>query len=183
MFPPSLIFSLLLRHDETLAFLSLPSVDKHYHQDHSVLFVLSIRRNEKMKKGKPSNNSSDIEKGGKVHSDTISEGFETLWDYVPCVIEQNDDTASNAEVAEVEKESIPNMTQSPIKIAQSESFFDDSKPPPMAIAASTSETDDDDEEIHHISKDQQLTDPFAPREGRTLCWRNVNMKLVRYRIF
>jgi hypothetical protein len=132
-----------------------------------------------MKKGKTPSNSLDIEKGSNVCLDTASEGLDSLWDYVPCIIDQDDETGSNAEYTQTEKELVPYVAQSPLKIAQSESFFDDSKPPPMAIAASTSETDEDEEEIYNISKEQLLTDPFAPREGRTLCWRNVNMKLVR----
>ena len=40
-----------------------------------------------------------------------------------------------------------------------------------------------DEEINNTSKEQLLTDPFAPREGRTLCWRNINMTLVRFLFF
>ena len=135
-----------------------------------------------MKKAKEHSNSSDIESGGNVHSDTITDGLESLWDFVPCIIEQDDGTGSSTEVIPIEKESIPSVTQSPIQVAPSESFFDDSKPPPMAIAASTSDTDEDDEEIHTLDKHQLLTDPFAPREGRTLCWRNINMKLVRFLI-
>lgn len=136
-------------------------------------------------KVKTSSNALNIERGSNVHSDNTSVGLESLWDYVPCIIEQEDDTASDVEVTRTEKVSTsPSIaTPSPLKLAQSESFFDDSKPPPMTIAVSTSETDeDDDDNIHNITKEQLLTDPFAPREGRTLCWRNVNMTLVRFLI-
>ena len=136
-----------------------------------------------MKKGKASITSSDVERGGDVHSDTTSDRMESLWDFVPCIIEQEDvGTVSYSEVNKNEPESIPDIAPPPppLQVAQSESFFDDSKPPPMTIAASTSETDEDDEEVINISKDQLHTDPFAPREGRTLCWRNINMTLVRF---
>jgi hypothetical protein len=144
----------------------------------------TIKDDTKMKKGKASIKSSDIERGGDVHSETTSDGMKSLWDFVPCVIEQDDGTVSSSEVNKNEPESIPNIPlpppPPPVQVVQSESFFDDSKPPPMTIAVSTSETDEDDEEIINISKDQLHTDPFAPREGRTLCWRNINMTLVRF---
>jgi hypothetical protein len=144
----------------------------------------SSKTGHQMKKGKTYSNSLDIERGNKVHADATSDGLGSIWDYVPCIIEQDDENGSDEEVNQIIKESIPvPVTRSSLKIAPSESFFDDSKPPPMAIAASTSETDEDDETIHNISKEQLLTDPFAPREGRTLCWRNVNMTLVRLLIF
>ena len=140
-----------------------------------------------MKMGKAAIKSSDIEKGVSSPSDATSDRLESLWDFVPCIIEQdNDATVPYSEVSNVEPEPMPHMMTrqppSPLEVAQSESFFDDSKPPPMTIAASTSETDEDDEAmITNVDKnDQQLhTDPFAPREGRTLCWRNINMTLVR----
>lgn len=143
-----------------------------------------------MKKGKSvkaSITSSDVERGGDVHSDMMSDGMKSLWDFLPCIIEQEEvGTESYSEVNKNEPESIPDIASPPppptppLQVAQSESFFDDSKPPPMTIAASTSETDEDDEEITNLSKDQLHTDPFAPREGRTLCWRNINMTVVRF---
>ena len=69
--------------------------------------------------------------------------------------------------------------KSEINVTKSESYQDDSKPPPMAIAASTSETEDDEDlEENKINTTGQSTNPFAPREGKTLYWRNVVMSLV-----
>ena len=136
-----------------------------------------------MKRGTEPSNLPDIEPEGNAHPNTTSEALESLWDFIPCMIEQKEINGTDVEVNQTDKEPTSYATQSPLKIGQSESFFDDTKPPPMALAASTSETDDDDEEIINASKEQLLTDPFAPREGRTLCWRNINMTLVRFLFF
>lgn len=130
--------------------------------------------------------TSDIEigTGCSDNSDKTSERVQSLWDYVPCITQQHVGTVSSTDVDSNEKESVPSdvPVQAPSLpvVAPSESFFDDSKPPPMAIPVSTSDTDDDDDELNQISLDQRHTDPFAPREGRTLCWRNVNMTLVSF---
>jgi hypothetical protein len=132
----------------------------------------------------------DVEIGGTHALKKASTGFELLLDYVPCIIQDEDDDSSSkapvfkdeAPVQELVKkvESIPIIPPTHLQISQSESYFDDSKPPPMAIAASTSDTDDDTDEILDGPKERSHTDPFASREGRTLCWRNINMTLVRY---
>jgi hypothetical protein len=48
-----------------------------------------------------------------------------------------------------------------------------------------SEAFDTDDEVvpkvvqHQMSMPSQHTDPFAPREGKTLVWKDINMTLVR----
>jgi hypothetical protein len=64
---------------------------------------------------------------------------------------------------------------------------DSSRPPPTMVAISTSSTDDDEETAKpktesdkgRVKVKRSQADPFAPRIGKTLCWRNVNMTLVR----
>lgn len=62
-------------------------------------------------------------------------------------------------------------------------MYDETAPPPAILANSTSsDTEDDDNSMTEgtqiTKKRHSHTDPFAPREGKTLCWRNVNMTLV-----
>jgi hypothetical protein len=66
-------------------------------------------------------------------------------------------------------------------LTQSESGQGDTKPPPMVPAASTSDTEGDEDSSDRQSMPDESssdTDPFAPRLGKTLCWRNINMTLV-----
>jgi hypothetical protein len=78
---------------------------------------------------------------------------------------------------------LPLSPSTSIAVSKSESYQDEPRPPPMVIAASTSETEEDEETggVKSSTKNagnRSDTDPFAPRIGKTLCWRNVNMTLV-----
>ena len=76
-------------------------------------------------------------------------------------------------------------SQSFMDVSVTESFtYDGRVPPSMAIDHSTSEeTDDDDVFLPKQSspsnkKQPNIVDPFAPRVGKSLVWRNVNATLA-----
>jgi len=77
----------------------------------------------------------------------------------------------------------PASQHSGMDMSTTESFCYDGAPPPMTIQHSTSEeTDDDDLFLEHASspstKQPGVVDLFAPRVGKSIKWRNVNMTVA-----
>jgi hypothetical protein len=124
---------------------------------------------------------------------------EYLYNYLPCVYSQLDPSTVNIsesksghiEQALSDENSVASVSaslgfsnsESMIRLSKTESGMEDSKPPPLISTVTTSDTEGDDESEERQSSckspgNRSHTDPFAPRVGKTLCWRNVNMTLV-----
>lgn len=136
--------------------------------------------------------SADIEVGrdgtkARVSAEAPTEA-EYFYDFLPCMYARPELSTSPSAIgmpnrnSERTYETTPppsvlglSTSESMIGLTKTESCAEGS-PPPMVVAASTSETDDDDE----VTEQEKVshTDPFAPRVGKTLSWRNVNMTLV-----
>jgi hypothetical protein len=119
---------------------------------------------------------TDIETGDTFSVEKLPCGIELLHRYIPCIYAKT--TLSLTESTDNRKIA-PCKTkfESIIDMSKSESFQEDSRPPPLILPATSSETDNE-EICRNISENRSQTDPFAPREGKTLCWRNVSMTLV-----
>lgn len=151
--------------------------------------------------------STDIETGldeAKVRTSREAPvEVEYLYRYIPCLYTQPVPSASPSTVSKhvskggrsnqalVDEQSITSSSaplgqsksESMVGLSKSESCHDDTLPPPMIVAASTSATEEDEESIGRqascvLPEKRSHTDPFAPRVGKTLSWRNINMTLV-----
>jgi hypothetical protein len=124
--------------------------------------------------------STDIETGGDDDKSTVE--TELFCNFLPCMYEKTppqftESIETSGSIIDIDKSDLI------LVVSKSESCQEDSRPPPLTKAVSTSETDEDEEiDESKFSRNESHTDPFAPREGKTLCWRNVNMTLVRLSI-
>jgi hypothetical protein len=114
---------------------------------------------------------------------------EYMYNYLPCMYTQPGPSANPSTISKCETQSgHSSLASASVEVSKSESMGSLSKsetwPPPMIVAVSTSDTDEDEDSLGRktLYKSQgkrSHTDPFAPRVGKTLCWRKVNMTLVR----
>jgi hypothetical protein len=120
----------------------------------------------------------DIESGDSVSREKLNCDTDILQSYFPCIYERTTlcltKGADNHNAAPFKTKSEPTVA-----VSKSESFQEGSKPPPLVLPDTSSETQEDDEFDKSIDENYAQTDPFASREGKTLCWRNVTMTLVR----
>lgn len=120
----------------------------------------------------------DIEAGNSLSREkkTLC-ATDLIHSFLPCIFERT--TLSLTESTE-NRNLTPCRTKSEsiVVLSKSESFQEGSKPPPLVLPDTSSETEEDDEIDKSIAGNYSQTDPFASREGKTLCWRNVDMTLV-----
>jgi hypothetical protein len=123
--------------------------------------------------------TADIEAGDSISREKSRCDMDLLQSYLPCIFQ-----ATTLSLTEGTENS--NFRQCGAKsdfivaVSKSESFHEGSKPPPLVLPGTSSETEEEDEMDKSISENYAQTDPFASREGKTLCWRNVNMTLVSF---